>query len=42
MLSEVVLFCSYKQLLADIIVDPNSKNRVMVDIMNEPDALGMR
>lgn len=26
----------------DIILDPASKDRVMVDIMNEPDVLGMR
>ena len=36
------LQCRYKQLMADIISDPISKNRVMVDIMNEPDVLGMR
>ena len=35
-------WCRYKQLMADIISDPISKNRVMVDIMNEPDVLGMR
>lgn len=34
--------CRYKQLMWDIILDPISKNRVMVDIMNEPDVLGMR
>lgn len=32
----------YKQLMTDIIADPASKNRVMVDIMNEPDVMGMR
>ena len=36
------LQCRYKQLMADIISDPVSKNRVMVDIMYEPDVLGMR
>ena len=34
--------CRYKQLMWDIILDPASKDRVMVDIMNEPDVLGMR
>ena len=29
-------------LMWDIILDPIAKNRVMVDIMNEPDVLGMR
>ena len=29
-------------LMWDIILDPISKNRVMVDIMNEPDVLGLR
>ncbi|KAK9838511.1 hypothetical protein WJX81_004175 [Elliptochloris bilobata] len=31
----------WAQLLSDIVVDPASKNRVMVDILNEPDARGL-
>lgn len=32
----------WKQLLTDIAAVPSSNNRVMVDIMNEPDVLGLR
>lgn len=30
------------QLLTDMIADPVVKNRVMIDVMNEPDARGIR
>jgi hypothetical protein len=30
------------QLLSDMIADPAVKNRVMIDVMNEPDARGLR
>lgn len=32
----------YKQLMTDIVQLPSTRNRVMVDIMNEPDVLGLR
>ena len=32
----------WSQLLTDVIADPLSKNRVMIDLMNEPDVLGLR
>ena len=30
------------QLLSDIVADATSKNRVMIDILNEPDARGIK
>ncbi|BDA41280.1 probable major extracellular endoglucanase at C-terminar half [Coccomyxa sp. Obi] len=32
----------YKQLMTDIVQLPSTRNRVMIDIMNEPDVLGLR
>lgn len=30
------------QLLTDVVADATSKNRVMIDILNEPDARGIK
>ena len=32
----------WAQLLGDIVSDPVAKGRVMVDLLNEPDARGLR
>lgn len=32
----------WKQLMTDVAALPSTRNRVMVDIMNEPDVLGLR
>jgi hypothetical protein len=32
----------WSQLLTDVVADPASKNRVMVDLMNEPDVRNLK